>query len=110
MAGKWHDLDTAADILGITSDAVRKRINRGSLEGTKESGRWQVFIEDKRPDNSGQIPDVSDQLIEQLKKENEFLRQQINQQSIIIYNLSEGVKRLEAPKPSIWQRIFNRGG
>ncbi len=105
MAGKWHDLDKAADMIGISSDAVRKRITRGTLEGKKESGRWKVFIEDNRPDETGQ-------LVKQLQSENEFLRQQLHQQSVIIFNLSEGIKLLEAPKqpPGLWQRIFNRRG
>jgi len=112
MAGKWYDLDTASDILGISSDAVRKRIERGTLEGTKESGRWEVFIEDKRPEDLRQLSE----LVQQLKEENEYLKKQldrkdnqIHEQNVIVLNLTEGIKLLEAPKPSLWERLFKRG-
>jgi len=38
----------ASQLLGITEDAIRKRIARGTLEGYKEDGRWYVHL----PDNN----------------------------------------------------------
>ena len=34
----------AAAILGISASAVRKRLERGKLSGSKSSGQWQVFL------------------------------------------------------------------
>lgn len=34
----------AATILGVTSDAVRMRLKRGSLPGRKVAGRWTVLL------------------------------------------------------------------
>ncbi len=115
MTGKYYNLDTAADILNISSEAVRKRLERGSLEGNKVSGKWQVFLPDNVQDNTGRCPDTSD-LIEQLRQENHFLKEQIDrkdnhisQQNAIIYNLGESVKQLEAPrKPGLIERIFKK--
>jgi len=40
------DSHQASQRLGITEDAIRKRIARGTLEGYKEDGRWWVQIPD----------------------------------------------------------------
>jgi hypothetical protein len=39
----WVTLDHAAQLLGTTADALRKRIERGTLPARKFEGRW--FIE-----------------------------------------------------------------
>ena len=107
---KKVDLDTAATFYGISQDAVRKRIKRGKVDAIRESGRWYIFIPDSEPDNDRTKADNSGQLVQQLKSENEFLRQQLHQQSVIIYNLSESVKLLDSPRERRpwWKRIFNR--
>jgi len=38
------DSHQASQFLGITEDAIRKRITRGTLEGYKEDGRWYVRL------------------------------------------------------------------
>jgi len=48
------DSHQASKRLGITEDAIRKRITRGTLEGYKEDGRWWVQI----PDNGQRQPDT----------------------------------------------------
>ncbi len=121
MAGEWHNLDKAADKIGISSDAVRKRIERGTLEGKKESGRWKVYIEDSRPDNSGQIPDTVQALqahIESLKRENARQQRTIDayqknqeQTNYILAIREQKIIELQAPqRPGLWQRIFKREG
>jgi len=40
------DSTHAAQLLGITEDAIRKRITRGTLKGYKEDGRWYVHLPD----------------------------------------------------------------
>jgi len=105
------DLDTAAEYYGISTDALRKRIKRGKADAVRESGRWYVFIPDSKAENSGQKEDKNGQLLEQLRTENAHLRQQVSQQNAIIFNLSEGIKLLEAPKKkqSFWRRLFSGG-
>jgi len=48
------DSHQASQRLGITEDAIRKRIARGTLEGYKEDGRWWVQI----PDNGQSQPET----------------------------------------------------
>ena len=60
----------AAALLGLSAEAVRKRIQRGTLDGHKRAGHWFVVIErqdepsgrpdavrTERQDTSGQRPD-----------------------------------------------------
>ena len=110
MTGKWYDLDKAADRLGITSDAVRKRIERKSVEGKKEKGRWKVFIEDTSPDDSGQIPDGSGRLIEVLERQIDYLQQENYRKDMIIMELTKRVPELPAGRPrvSFWSRFWRQ--
>lgn len=41
----WVDLPTAADMLGITGEAIRQRIKRGTLLAEKREGRWYVAVD-----------------------------------------------------------------
>jgi hypothetical protein len=45
MAGRWLDVGEAAHELGISTDAVRKRIARGSLRSDKENGHVRVWLD-----------------------------------------------------------------
>lgn len=38
----------AAEVLGITADAVRGRLHRGTLAGVKRRGVWYVMLDDVR--------------------------------------------------------------
>ena len=51
------DLTTAAGILGLTAETVRKRLNRGTLTRFKVAdGTWRVVLNkaDTAPDGPGQ--------------------------------------------------------
>jgi hypothetical protein len=45
MAGRWLDVGEAAHELGISTDAVRKRIARGSLRSDREDGHVMVWLD-----------------------------------------------------------------
>jgi excisionase family DNA binding protein len=40
----WVTLDEAAQLLGTTADALRKRIERGTLPARKFGGRWYIEV------------------------------------------------------------------
>jgi len=52
------DSHQASQRLGITEDAIRKRIARGTLEGYKEDGRWWVQIPDNGQNNNQSQPET----------------------------------------------------
>ncbi len=41
------DISEVAGRLGITPEAVRKRVARGSMEATKQDGRWYVSVDEQ---------------------------------------------------------------
>ena len=45
MAGRWLDVGEAAQELGISTDAVRKRITRGSLRSDRVNGHVRVWLD-----------------------------------------------------------------
>ena len=46
VAGRWLDVNATAKELGISTDAVRKRIARGSLESDRRDGHALVWLDD----------------------------------------------------------------
>ena len=74
----------AATLLGISTDAVRKRLVRGTLSGRKESGQWRVVVNDTTdsapgPDNGAlRSGHMSDELIAELRDTNADLRMRLD--------------------------------
>jgi predicted RNase H-like nuclease (RuvC/YqgF family) len=107
-------IDEASGIMGISKEALRKRILRGSIDAKKDdAGYWRITLNDTGQD-TGQDKQGHDAraLIEQLQRENENLWQELYRKDTIIMNLTESVKLLGpgTKKPSLLQRVFNRGG
>jgi len=87
----------AAARLGITHDAVRKKLQRGTLPGEKADGAWLVFLpaqdirQDDRQDATDPSqdtdrprvlpPDGRGELLDQLRSEVAFLRGQLAQRA-----------------------------
>ena len=82
-----------ATMLGVSTDAVRARINRGTLEGEKIAGVWRVrppgdlslqeVHEAVRPDPTGYRPGATgtrpDAMFEQMRDERDYLRAKLDQ-------------------------------
>src|SRR5215217_7241313 len=79
MARRRVDLRKAAEILDTSVDAVRKRVQRGTLDSDKgEDGRVYVWLDVGQTDNP---EDVSASALIEAKDETiEFLRQQLAQE------------------------------
>ena len=105
-----------ADVLGISKDAVRKRIARGTLQATKQDGEWTIDLDDgDQYKTSGQdAEDASHfwELINDLKQEIERLRQELVKKDAWITELIQRIPpQLPAPEPEPerrpwWKRIF----
>src|SRR5215208_6082529 len=67
----------AADALGISSEAVRTRIQRGTLRSIHERGRvWVVFDPDELQSNTGRTADQTE-LVNELHARVAFLEGQL---------------------------------
>jgi excisionase family DNA binding protein len=95
----------AAELLGVTQSAVRKRIQRGTIPWDKDGeGRLYVYVdpsetaldteEDKSRDtSSGQS---RDELLEFYREQVEFLRRELERKDTIIMSLTQRIPGLEA--------------
>ncbi len=98
------DVKQAAEVLGISSEGIRQRIRRGSLESEKGTdGRVYVFLEDE--DQRGDQSEPSkDEVLTRMENEIAFLRQElatrdeeIRRRDAVLLSLSEGLKALNPP-------------
>ena len=79
-------IDAAADILGLSQEALRKRIQRGSIKATKdERGRWLITLPDDVQDESGgrgqakkdDLINVLHAQIDELREDKAFLKEEL---------------------------------
>jgi excisionase family DNA binding protein len=100
----------AADRLGVTQDAVRKRIARGTLRHEKDyEGRIFVYLDtfesesktgqDSRQDRESKtvLDDAKDRYTRSLEDQIEFLRQELERKDTIIMSLTQRIPELQAP-------------
>ena len=81
-----HTVRDAADMLGITTGAVRNRLSRGTLQSIKEHGTVYVLLPGDTPrdterdtvDTPDDIPSETSALLAQLRDEISYLREQLN--------------------------------
>jgi hypothetical protein len=87
------DISEAARRLGITPDAVRKRISRGGLEAHKRDGRWFVVLdiqdnesktrEETQPGHN-YSEDDKDRIIAILQEELEARRREVQELHVLL--------------------------
>jgi uncharacterized coiled-coil protein SlyX len=96
----------AAHALGVSQDAVRKRIARGTIPHDRdESGRVFVYLSSSetvhKTDQDAVQDDatktVQDPYIRSLEDQIAFLRQELERKDRILLNLTERIPELEAP-------------
>jgi hypothetical protein len=95
-----HD---AARKLGISEDAVRMRVKRGTLEAEREGGRLYVLLT-KEPTTDP--TDRTDALVEELRDRVRYLERQVEEERSarfradqLLARLMERVPELESPAP-----------
>jgi len=109
------DISTAAARMGITPEAVRKRIKRGTLQATKQDGRWVVTAANNVHDTAQNVqdarPDDKDKLIQILTEELEARRQEIKElqedrrrEVQELHVLLQTAQALTAPERRSWWR------
>mgnify|MGYP001106924167 CR=1 FL=1 len=132
MAERTVEIGEAARVLGISTEAVRKRIKRGSLKAQKNGyGQWLVIMDEARlaaavQDNRGHsvqtdaaslsstlnlvrssaaIEEALRDEVDILRDEVMFLREETARLETIIVNLSQSIKLLEAPRQAQQPRM-----
>lgn len=119
-AGRWLDVKLAAKELGISSDAVRKRISRGTLRYAKrDDGSVRVWLDwvDDRLDAdqlSKQPPgwpearhrlddliDAKDEALRDLRDQLEHMRRDSERKDAIIMQMAQANSALAARVPEL---------
>ncbi len=103
-------MQTAAELLGISSDAVRKRAKRGTIPyETGVDGKLYVWVDEASPGETDDYPretgDHRDDLLEDLREQVAFLRRELEarteearRKDHIIMSLTQRVPELEPPR------------
>jgi len=100
------NISTAAAQMGITPEAVRKRIARGTLRATKQEGRWHISLKDIGQDtrqDTGQDTgqDDKDRLIQTLTEEINARRREVQELHVLLQTAQAA---LTAPERRPWWR------
>ena len=103
MARRRLDLKEAAEALGTSVDAVRKRISRGTLESDKDpDGRVYVWLDLDQTvspgDSSLALLEAKDETIQLLRRELEVWQEEARRKDHIIAALTERIPELEPPR------------
>lgn len=102
-------VEEAAQLLDIEKGSVKKRIQRGKLRSEKDAiGTLYVYVdrsETVRDDSVGQSQTDRDELVAELRRTNELLREvittrdeEIRRRDVIISQLTERIPAIEAPR------------
>lgn len=78
MAQTWVTVAEACHVLGMAERTLRRYISEGKLTSKLEKGRRLVLVDVAEPDMPGDMPDTS-ALLDQVRNENEHLRQQLQE-------------------------------
>jgi glutathione S-transferase len=125
----------AGQVLGISPDAVRMRIKRGSMQAEKDAeGRWLVWVDveqaaaereaerepgaagEREPEREGELSAealqarvaVLEARLEAIESERDFLRKQVD--TLIFAQGMAAQKALPNPeRRSWWARLLGRG-
>jgi hypothetical protein len=108
MAGRWLDVGDAAQELGISTDAVRKRIARGSLRSDRKNGHVRVWLDDSGTEagreaqvESGALVEVLQDHITDLRAQLEAEREARRRADTIIAQLTQANAALAARVPEL---------
>jgi hypothetical protein len=107
-AGRWLDVNSAAEELGVSTDAVRKRISRGTLRSDRKDGTVRVWLDDGGTEAGREAQVDGGALVEVLKEQAEYLREQLAEErearrraDTIIAQLTQANAALAARVPEL---------
>src|SRR5215213_4670305 len=108
MAGRWMDVGEAARELGISTDAVRKRVARGSLESDRPNGNVLVWLDDGGTEagreaqlDGGALLEAKDETIAILRDQLRLRAEEIQRRDVIISQLTQANAALAQRVPEL---------
>jgi hypothetical protein len=108
MAGRWANVGEAAQELGISTDALRKRIARGTVESRRQDGAVLVWLDDGGTEAGREAQVDSEVLVESLQDQVHYLRSVLTEErdarrraDTIIAQLTQANAALSARVPEL---------
>lgn len=96
----------AAEMIGVTQSAIRKRVQRGTIPWDKDAEGWTYVYLDPSETHLGAggertrdrpAGQTRDELLEAYRDQVEFLRRELERKDTIIISLTQRIPELEAP-------------
>jgi hypothetical protein len=99
MSGNRVSVYEAAEVLDLTVDAIRKRIQRGTIshERDEDSRVWVILDASSKVQDTYQTP-PRDELIDELRDQVRFLREELARKDAILLRMAESIPQIEAPQ------------
>jgi hypothetical protein len=86
-----------ADALGVSVEAIRRRVKRGTLRSEKgPDGRRYVYLDDA-PNARPTSEDASAIMVEEMRMRITFLERELERKDAILLRMAERIPELEAP-------------
>ena len=85
----------AAERLGVSTEAIRGRIRRGTIRHERVGGRVYVLLPTEQ--TTDQATDQSE-LVEELRRQNEYLREENRRKDHLLAAALERIPAIEAPR------------
>ena len=99
MARQRLDVNQAAAVLGISTDAVRKRASRGTLDSEKTGdGSLYVWLDTGTPPGTPNGLPPTQAHLDSLQEQIEFLRRELERKDHLLATALERIPALEAPR------------
>ncbi len=111
MARQRLDVNQAAEALGISTDAVRKRARRGTLDaGKTEDGSLFVWLDAGTPNGTPNGSTPTQAHLDSLQEQIEFLRRELERKDHLLAAALERIPAIEAPRESPQTTAEDAGG
>jgi hypothetical protein len=108
VSGRWVDLREAAELLGTSTEAVRKRATRGSLRSDRQDGRVLVWVDEGRTEGGREaqvdreaLLEAKDATIRILEEQLRLRGEEIQRRDVIISQLTQANASLAARVPEL---------
>ena len=91
----------AAQLLSLTAEAVRSRVQRGTLPSVKEDGTVYVLLDaaqtDERASTQAHLSGDQTEFIASLQEQIDWLRREVERKDTLLMSLMQRIPELESP-------------
>jgi hypothetical protein len=98
QSGRRVTVDEAARHLGLSVDAVRKRVQREQIPHERDqAGRVRIILDESETLQDAVQTSARDELLDELRDQVRFLREELARKDAILLRMAENIPQIEAP-------------